>query len=85
MVTTALFTQDEQAVRVQVLKLARRVQLLLGIVRLLFVPVRLFDARVQVNRGLTGNGCRLSATAVAGVGEVIGRSDCLIVSRLSRT
>jgi hypothetical protein len=41
-VTTELFGRHEQQLRARVLKLERRVQLLLGIVRLLFVMVRLF-------------------------------------------
>ena len=60
MVTTELFAQDEQALRARVLKLERRVQLLVGIMRLLFVLVRL-----QTNRGLTCADCRVSTTAAA--------------------
>ena len=44
-VTTELFGQEEQALRARVLKLERRVQLFLGIVRLLFAVVRLFGFR----------------------------------------
>jgi hypothetical protein len=46
-VTTELFGQDEQQLRVRILKLKRRVQLLLGIARLLFVMVRLFGVRLD--------------------------------------
>jgi len=53
-VTTELFGQDEQALRARILKLERRVQLLLGIVRLVFVLVRLFGFRLDSQRVPTG-------------------------------
>jgi len=53
-VTTELFGQHEQALRARVLKLERRVQLLLGIVRLLFVLVRLFGFRLGSQRVPSG-------------------------------
>jgi putative transposase len=54
-VTTELFAQDERALRARVLKLERRVQLLVGIVHLLFVLARLFDARLSGERVPTGD------------------------------
>ena len=54
MVTTELFGRDEQQLRARVLKLERRVQLLLGIVRLLFVLVRLFSFRLDSQRVPSG-------------------------------
>jgi hypothetical protein len=53
-VTSELFAQDEQALRARVLKLERRVQLLLGIMRLLFAVVRLFDFRLDSQRVPSG-------------------------------
>ena len=53
-VTTELFSQDEQALRAKVLKLERRVQLLLSIVRLRFVMVRLFGVRLDSQRVPSG-------------------------------
>ena len=53
-VTTELFGQDEQQLRARILKLERRVQLLLGIVRLVFVLVRLFGFRLDSQRVPTG-------------------------------
>jgi putative transposase len=53
-VTTELFAQDEQALRARVLKLECRVQRLLGIVRLLFVLVRLFGFRLDSQRVSSG-------------------------------
>ena len=53
-VTTELFAQDEQQLRAKVLKLERRVQLLVGIVRLLFVLVRLFGIGLDSQRVPTG-------------------------------
>jgi putative transposase len=53
-VTTELFAQDEQALRARVLKLERRVQLLVGIARLLVVMVRLFGFRLDSQRVPTG-------------------------------
>ena len=53
-VTTELFAQDEPALRARVLKLEYRVQLLLGIVRLLFVLVRLFGFRLGSQRVPSG-------------------------------
>ena len=49
-VTAELFCQDEQELRARVLKLERRVQLLVGIVRLLFVLVRLVRVRLDGER-----------------------------------
>jgi hypothetical protein len=49
-VTTQLFAQDDQALRARVLMLERRVQLLVGIVRLLFTLVRLCDMRLGGER-----------------------------------
>jgi hypothetical protein len=46
-VTTELFAEDEQQLRARVLKLERRVQLLLGITRLLLLLVRLFGVLVH--------------------------------------
>ena len=62
-VTTELFGQDEQALRARVLKLERRVQLLLGIVRLLFVLVRLFGIGLDSQRVPSGQAksCLLDA------------------------
>ena len=54
MVTTELFGRDEQQLRARVLKLERRVQLLLGIVRLLLVLVRLFGFRLDSQRVPSG-------------------------------
>ena len=53
-VTTELFARNEQQLRVQVLKLERRVQLLPGIVRLLFVLVRRFGFRLDSQRVPSG-------------------------------
>ena len=53
-VTTELFGQDAQQLRARVLKLERRVQLLVGIVRLLFTLVRLFDVRLGGERVPSG-------------------------------
>jgi putative transposase len=53
-VTSELFGQDEQALRARVLKLERRVQLLLGTVRLLFAVVRLFGFRLDSQRVPSG-------------------------------
>jgi putative transposase len=53
-VTTELFGQDEQALRARVLKLERRLQLLLGIVRLLFAVIRLFGLRLDSQRVASG-------------------------------
>jgi hypothetical protein len=53
-VTSELFGQDEQALRARVLKLERRVQLLLGIMRLLFAVVRLFGFRLDSQRVPSG-------------------------------
>jgi putative transposase len=53
-VTTELFGQDEQQLRARVLKLERRVQLLVGIVRLLFTLVRLFAVRLGGERVPSG-------------------------------
>jgi len=53
-VTTELFGEDEQQLRARVVKLERRVQLLLGIVRLVFVLVRLFGFRLDSQRVPTG-------------------------------
>jgi len=53
-VTTELFVEDEQQLRARVLKLERRVQLLVGIVRLLFTLVRLFDVRLGGERVPSG-------------------------------
>jgi putative transposase len=53
-VTTELFGQDEQRLRARVLKLERRVQLLLGIVRLLLLLVRLFGFRLDSQRVPSG-------------------------------
>ena len=53
-VTSELFGQDEQALRARVLKLERRVQLLLGIMRLLFAVVRLFGFRLESQRVPSG-------------------------------
>ena len=44
-VTTELVAQDEQALRVRILKLERRIQLLLAIARLLLLLVRRFGFR----------------------------------------
>ena len=49
-VTTELFAEDEQQLRARVLKLERRVLLLVGTVRLLFVLVRLFGFRLDCQR-----------------------------------
>jgi hypothetical protein len=48
------FGEDEQQLRARILKLERRVQLLLGIVRLVIVPVRLFGFRLDSQRVPTG-------------------------------
>jgi len=53
-VTTDLFGRDEQQLRARVLKLERRVELLLGILRLLFVLVRLFGVRLDSQRVPSG-------------------------------
>lgn len=53
-VTTELFAEDEFALRARVLKLERRVRVLLGIVRLLFVVVRLFGLRLDFQRVPSG-------------------------------
>jgi len=53
-VTTELFAQDKRALRARVLKLERRVQLLVGIVRLLFVLVRRFGFRLDSQRVPSG-------------------------------
>ena len=53
-VTAELFARNEQQLRVQVRKLERRVQLLLGIVRLLFVLVRRFGFRLDSQRVPSG-------------------------------
>jgi putative transposase len=53
-VTTELFAEDEQQLRARVLKLERRVQLLLGITRLLLLLVRLFGFRLDSQRVPSG-------------------------------
>jgi len=53
-VTTELFAQDGQALRARVLKLERRVQLLIGIARLLFALVRRFGFRLDSQRVPSG-------------------------------
>ncbi len=53
-VTTMLFAEDEHVLRLQVLTLERRVHVLLGIVRLLFVLVRLFGLRLDSHRVPSG-------------------------------
>ena len=53
-VTTELFAQDEQALRVRILKLERRIQLLLSITRLLLLLVRLFGFRLDSQRVPSG-------------------------------
>ena len=53
-VTTELFVEDEQQLRARVLKLERRVQLLLGITRLLLLLVRLFGFRLDSQRVPSG-------------------------------
>jgi hypothetical protein len=53
-VTTELFGQDEQQLRARVLKLERRVQLLLSIVRLLLLLVRLSGFRLDSQRVPSG-------------------------------
>lgn len=53
-VTTQLFAEDEQQLRARVLKLERRVQLLLGIVRQLFVLARVCGFRLDSQRVPSG-------------------------------
>ncbi len=53
-VTTEIFAKDELALRARVLRLERRVRVLLGIVRLLFVVVRLFGLRLDSQRVPSG-------------------------------
>jgi putative transposase len=53
-VTSELFVEDQQQLRARILKLERRVQVLLGIVRLVFVLVRLFGFRLDSQRVPTG-------------------------------
>jgi len=52
--TTELFAEGEQQLRARVLKLERRVQLLVGTGRLLFVLVRLFGFRLDSQRVPSG-------------------------------
>ena len=49
-----LFAQDDQALRVRILKLERRIQLLLSITRLLLLLVRLFGFRLDSQRVPSG-------------------------------
>jgi hypothetical protein len=53
-VTTELFAENELALRERVLKLERRIRVLLGIVRLLFVMVRLFGLDLDSQRVPSG-------------------------------
>ena len=66
-VTTELFAQDEPALRARVLKLEYRVQLLLGIVRLLFMLVRLFGFRLDSQGVPSGEAKSTILGAVGGV------------------
>jgi len=63
-VTTELFAQDEQALRERILQLERCVQLLIGIVRLLFVLVRLFGFRLDSQRVPSGEAKSSSLGAI---------------------
>jgi hypothetical protein len=74
-VTTQLFAQDDQALRARVLMLERRVQLLVGIVRLLFTLVRLCDVRLGGERVPTGDAkARIIAAVAANLAEQRARA-----------
>ena len=84
-VTTELFAQDEQALRARVLKLERRVQLLLGIVRLLFTLVRLFGFRLDSQRVPSGEAKSAILAAIGRAKKRIPLAVALRVLGLSRS
>jgi transposase InsO family protein len=84
-VTAALFDQHEQQLRAKVLKLERRVQLLLGIARLLFVLVRLLGVRLDSQRVPSGEAKSAILAAIGRAKKRIPLAVALRVLGLSRS
>jgi putative transposase len=82
-VTAELFTRDEQQLRAEVLKLQRRVQVLLCIVRLLLVVIRLSGFRLDSLRVPTSEAKAAILSAVARAKQAVPLTVALRVLGLS--